>query len=1288
MNLLKFHAIVTLCLAITSISLGNPTWVEVREKEENPPVINLVNSTNSNVTFSVTIPGFFIVDTTYDDTTYQRIWFPEEEVCSDSGVPEVPIIIQKIAIPICSDVTVTYNKYNPHTFTNYYVFPAPYYPPGMEPPEFVKDYTIYDSGNYFPVNDYNCSSIARFREQRLVEIVVNPLFFSPDSEKVIVYDSIRVELSFTEPLGPVNEDVGIFNAAAELMFLNYEASSSGFNQGSVDAVFYWSENYQEINMCDYLILTAGIVEREEISKEKIEELAQHRVDFNGFYVCLVNIENIEGYNNWINIRTFIRNVYENSHSPISSDGRLPFVLLVGDAWDDSGWDEGTYADTLFPYTEVECQYAGSTWGYFDYGSDHYYADLDNDLGECVEPELEDVALGRLPVGSNGELNNIVDKIIDFETEPAPLDHEHWRDAIAFQMGRLMNTEPAMRPLVDEIEANTFKDFETILQYSYGGGVAPEPDYIDQSCYILQYGSTTEVLDDWLVPMFNGGDSYCLDPDPQGMLIYFYTGHGYATALANSYLRCNPEEEGVYPDITNYRRWPLLYLDTCLAGRFYNNENWYGWTYDCLAEHYTVKDSLGGIAAFAHVNPGVGTAWQYIDDWARIQFGNEALPNTLHEMIGWSHMAHKNIIPWVEAGQVKIRAFSLFGDPALNLFVDPSCENITENTTWSGRKDITCQITVCNNATLTINAGAEVNFAGGASLVISNGSTLDVNGSAENPVVFQGLCGAPWAGIYNLGTTTFDYTNFHGGGSAITLGYWGSSSVDNCTFDNMGDAIVLIEIDNTNISNCTIQNGSGFGIYALACDELTIENNYIKNNAGGGINLHECTLTLIAENNFDSEGIYSNGAEEAAFGGIHLDDCSPKLRYNWIENNEPYQLGCVDGSKPVLYYGCTEPPAAINTLWANDDEEDYPLWVVSSFPEMKYGHNNIINQESQETILIYDATNNASGSRDIRGNYWGTDSPQESQFYPSEVEYDFSDFDDTFNELPGDGPSPYEFREDSAWTLFVSALALEEVGSYVSAINIYKSIAENYHDLSLGTSAIARIKDCAAAGELNLSEIQSYFLWLSNQPYEDEFCHRAYLESISMKIHVEDYYGAIEDYEAILLSGPQLIDSIQIAIDLSMAWLLAGMNPSAGPFNPNSIGQIPSLRSNTLKDHQEKVVELWALLNGENPRHEPKVPMVYELYQNYPNPFNPTTQISYYLPHDSRVSLTIYNILGQKVVSLVDDVQSAGIKRVFWNGKNKAGVDVASGIYFYRLKTVDNTGNLMNYENIKKMVLIK
>ncbi|UCD63506.1 MAG: T9SS type A sorting domain-containing protein [Candidatus Zixiibacteriota bacterium] len=93
------------------------------------------------------------------------------------------------------------------------------------------------------------------------------------------------------------------------------------------------------------------------------------------------------------------------------------------------------------------------------------------------------------------------------------------------------------------------------------------------------------------------------------------------------------------------------------------------------------------------------------------------------------------------------------------------------------------------------------------------------------------------------------------------------------------------------------------------------------------------------------------------------------------------------------------------------------------------------------------------------------------------------------------------------------------------------------------------------------------------------------------------------------------------------------------------------------------------------------PYAYSLSHNYPNPFNPATRISYSLERRSQVQLVVYNILGQRVATLVDEVMPAGQHTVSWNGTDDSGNMLGSGVYFYRFKAGDFT-------DTKKMVLLK
>jgi hypothetical protein len=113
-------------------------------------------------------------------------------------------------------------------------------------------------------------------------------------------------------------------------------------------------------------------------------------------------------------------------------------------------------------------------------------------------------------------------------------------------------------------------------------------------------------------------------------------------------------------------------------------------------------------------------------------------------------------------------------------------------------------------------------------------------------------------------------------------------------------------------------------------------------------------------------------------------------------------------------------------------------------------------------------------------------------------------------------------------------------------------------------------------------------------------------------------------------------------------------------------------------------DLWAF--GLN--HDDYLPSSYSLSQNFPNPFNPMTTIRYTLAMPSRVTLKIYNILGQLVRTLVDGSQYAGDSEVSWDGTGNNGVAVASGVYICRFEASSLTEPIQSLSETRKMVLVR
>jgi len=99
-----------------------------------------------------------------------------------------------------------------------------------------------------------------------------------------------------------------------------------------------------------------------------------------------------------------------------------------------------------------------------------------------------------------------------------------------------------------------------------------------------------------------------------------------------------------------------------------------------------------------------------------------------------------------------------------------------------------------------------------------------------------------------------------------------------------------------------------------------------------------------------------------------------------------------------------------------------------------------------------------------------------------------------------------------------------------------------------------------------------------------------------------------------------------------------------------------------------------------------IPEEYSLLGNYPNPFNPTTTISYAIPYQSSIELTIYDIMGRIIKSFNISSQASGYQSIVWDGTNQNRVSVSSGIYLYRIRAKSLENNEVFVRTSKLMLL--
>ena len=136
------------------------------------------------------------------------------------------------------------------------------------------------------------------------------------------------------------------------------------------------------------------------------------------------------------------------------------------------------------------------------------------------------------------------------------------------------------------------------------------------------------------------------------------------------------------------------------------------------------------------------------------------------------------------------------------------------------------------------------------------------------------------------------------------------------------------------------------------------------------------------------------------------------------------------------------------------------------------------------------------------------------------------------------------------------------------------------------------------------------------------------------------------------------------------------------FYPDSAGDYSGTVTIYSNDSDEEEVIIY--LYGETETlsiDEIPIPDKFTLHQNHPNPFNPITTLRYDLPEDALVNITIYDMMGRRISTLVNNQQSSGYKSVRWNATNDKGSPVSAGLYLYTIQAG-------KFRQTKKMVLLK
>jgi len=205
-------------------------WVEFTASETTVPSYDLSKSLDTIVEFVLLVPGMF--STAID--SFNRVQIKEHLKLDSVGYPEIPVVSYLVAIPECDSVNLEITLLDSIKIDDIFIYPAPELVPDTTDggaialiEQFAFNRTAYETNSYFPGHITETIDKGAIRAQNVVRVLFYPVQFNPVKHEVWVYSKANINMTFYNPDGSINNDVGIFNEVVGNTLINY--NSNGIN---------------------------------------------------------------------------------------------------------------------------------------------------------------------------------------------------------------------------------------------------------------------------------------------------------------------------------------------------------------------------------------------------------------------------------------------------------------------------------------------------------------------------------------------------------------------------------------------------------------------------------------------------------------------------------------------------------------------------------------------------------------------------------------------------------------------------------------------------------------------------------------------------------------------------------------------------------------------------------------------------------------------------------------------------------------------------------------------------
>ncbi len=594
------------------------------------------------------------------------------------------------------------------------------------------------------------------------------------------------------------------------------------------------------------------------------------------------------------------------------------------------------------------------------------------------------------------------------------------------------------------------------------------------------------------------------------------------------------------------------------------------------------------------------------------------------------------------------------------------------------------IAVANGATLTMNAGSRFKFEQNAWMDIYG--KISVNGTSSQRVTFIGTSADPnyrWDGLYincSRQASTLSFTDIAHAKTAVfaTNSYL---DLNNTTVSFSGDGFFIIDghwkynryaVTSCTISNCSPTLGLSNGLYVFNGNNVVANDNKIENNGTGVIGMSLSGGSPLLHKNWILNngwvGVVIDQGSTARFGDHIWGDEGR----NRIENNAGAEIG-VHGAAPFFGYS----------------EDD---------PEYAQGGKNSIVTGNDPYALI----NAQAGSGVVaRSNWWGTCPPDASRFLISGGSWiDYKNYLCAPPlgpvQLKGHGglltsnPPPSLYSLTPEEEMLERALRFRGDRNYLQAIATYASLIAAKPNSAEAQTALYHLpgtymQQPSWQADSTLPRSLDRYLRGQMSSHPNSTIKRIAWQLWAALAEARGYSSsALAEYRNLLQSGRTDDEMKSALFNLVRVNAVNFHNLSAARQDLAQLEQQFPGDQTTL--YANRIVQrvsrspfrsgLLRELSEDGGSLAESGPTGFALAQNYPNPFNPTTNIRFQIPDDGLVSLKVYNVLGQEVATLVDEVRTAGTYTEAFDASR-----LASGVYIYKLTAgVHSTS--------KKLVLIR